>query len=86
MDDSVVSGGHDGYSLRELCAAGNGFAPGEIAARRRIILGGQVYTLDSRFVPLADYEAVKAELGKLRAALGGMSVADLGAIISSAGF
>lgn len=56
-----------GFSLRDLCVAGNGFAPGSIAASRKVILGGRLFNLDDRFVPASDFAELRAEYEKLLA-------------------
>ena len=56
-----------GWTLRQLCAAGAGFAPGSIAGVRKVILSGRIFTLDDRFVPAADFEALRAEYERLAA-------------------
>ncbi len=56
-----------GYSLRELAAAGAGYAPAPVAGVRKMTINGRMFTLDDRFVPLADYEALRAECERLAA-------------------
>jgi hypothetical protein len=61
----------DGYTLRELCVAGSGFAPGSISGVQKVIVGGRQFTLDDRFVPFADYAKLRAECERLRALANG---------------
>lgn len=56
-----------GYTLRQLAAAGNGFAPGSIAGNRKVIMGGRMFTMEDRFVPAADFAELRAEYEKLLA-------------------